>query len=253
MSFVFRMESGRVIAELDNIRQSQLNFAISKAINDVGYGSQEAIRKGMDQDLNMHSQSAKYERNRIMVIKRAKADSLSLVIQVDPKAMNLVRLVNNMEHDGWFPFNGRLYLWTPNSEVFRGRIITTANPLHPKNLEFGYGAGPRPGGVSGEFKGNQRTFAISPKEGKNRDIPQIWQRVGSSAPAAKQKRHKGIKESKNERMKNTRLLYVLLSKRKTPAKLRFYEPVQKTIHETWAEAMHAALELAVIPRAMRGK
>ena len=246
MQLSFKMDCGDLIGSFD-LKKRQIPFAMSKAINDLGKKAQFVVQYGMVTDIKLRREA--YELKRIMISHFATSSECYLVIQIDPKAKNLIRLVKGEDHIEWFPYNGKDYQWIPNSQVFQNKIITTANPLHQFNLAIGFtGIGPRGGAQHNQ--GLQRTFAIDNPGGKPGD-PQIWQRVASGARGSRQSRTRGTllkKKIRNEASTNTRLLYTLVSRQKTPVKLLFYEPIHKTVHLNVADAMRAALEYTVSPR-----
>ena len=250
--FTFKTVNDGLIAEMD-FRMRALPFATSKAINTLGLAAQTEIRAGFQRDVQYHAERLSYELNRIMIPKFATSKELWLVLQIDPKAGNLTRLAEGTDHVGWFPFNGRLLQWIPNQDVFEHKIITVRNPLHPRQLDFGFkGPGPHKSGQAGEFQGPLRTFGL-PRPKRDPESPEIWQRVGkgvkgSRLSSAKGRTKKIRTEGREDSYRNTRCLYVLVSKQKTKLKLKFYEPATKTITDTWEEAVKNALEYAMRPK-----
>ena len=236
-----------------DLKKRQILFALSKAINTVGDTAQKLIRYGMITNPNLHLRRQDYELKRIMITHKATGAECYLVIQVDPKAQNIIRLIKGEFHDRWFPYRGTNYQWIPNSQVFNNRIITVKDPLNPKNLDFGFaGIGPKRVGLPNQ--GAMGTFAIEkPKSGKS-EGPQIWQRTNKPGQSSRKSRARAIKlqrairAAKGQATDNIQLLYTLVSRQKTPAKILFYEPIHKTVHTDMADAMKAALEYTVTPR-----
>jgi hypothetical protein len=224
------VDAGEMARTFDQIKLDQLPFALSKALNDVAGQAQQAVQEGMQRDLNLHRLG--FELMRVKFYKSTKRQ-LVATIEIDPHAGNLLRLVQGLDHLPWVPFNGRLYRWVGSSEVFSEGIVMNDNPLSPHNLHFTQrGKG---------FEGNERTFVLPNAE---KGMPLVFQRVASvNEPRS---RRKGVlKKTKQERYQNTRFLFLLRDITHTPAKLQFYEPITRTVTDSWPEAFDRAMAYAV--------
>ena len=239
----FSLDTGRLIASLD-ISASQVRYAVMLMINDIGKQSQEAVREAMDDTRggSIHLRRATFELRQIYISRFATPRELTLVLEIKPDAKNLVRLAMGEDHDAWWPFNGKLYQWVPNSEVFQNKVISARNPLNQKLLQFSK--------RGNAFTGNQDTFVINHPP-KHPDMPQVWQRVASGSKGSRQSRAKGTinkKKVRSEASKNTRMLYTLVDKQRTPLKLEFYGPVRRTIGANLVETLKRALFAAIQPK-----
>jgi len=234
----FTVDSTALREQMTGLKSGRVQFAVSKALNNVGKQAQKSVRDEMKNSLNLRR--APWELRAIKISKFATAKSLELVIEIDPRAMNLIRLAGGLDNQGWTDFNGKKYKFIPNDEVFGRKIIERSNPLHPNNLKFNkHGR---------NWLGNEDTFVLETPT-KNSSVPQVWQRVGSAATGAHRIRVKGsVKKATDERFGNTRMLYRLVDRTHTPARLKFYDPISHTLSEQWPKAMQDALAYALRPK-----
>lgn len=204
----------------------QVNFAMSKAISNLMKLIQDAIRGDMQSKIKF-TQLA-FELRAIKISQFARKDNLLGVIEIDPKASNLVRLETAQPH---IPINGRKFLPIPNAVVFNGGVVKPSNPLSIAKLSLH----PTPGGG---LKGALGTYTAA----GNGKAPVIIQRVAKTAKGVKAP--KGSKKGL-DKTKGTRRLYTLVKSSKTPQKLNFMVLCNQIVQAHMADEIRKASLYAI--------
>jgi hypothetical protein len=215
--------------------EKQIPFAVSKALNQVANLAQAAEREQVKKAFKLRREQFVLRGVKIKKADRASKTSWSVVIRIEypgiGKFMNLHEPGGERE-----PHHGGK-LWVPNREVFKSKVITRDNALHPKNLKIHKDS-------TGRMVGAERAFMVRTKGGQllvlqreDRGLTKASKRTmgkltldnlgGGQGPSTKAQKYS------LKRTGGTRLLYRLVSKVKVPARLEFVSTVRRTVAEQW--------------------
>jgi hypothetical protein len=246
--FLIKVDTAEVMDRLTGMEQVQLPFAMSLALNRIANAAQAAEQAHLKAKFKLRRPAWNLQGIYISKADRATKSSWRVVVQVQPTRDYLSRMEEGGEKT---PTRGR-WLWKPNAEVFKNKIILRSDPLHPLNLRF------HKQGRSHQFQGNERTFMIAVK-----GLLLVLQRVdrrltkqsarrlgrltldtfrGGQGPSLKRER------VAIERTVGTRLLYTLVSRVRVPRKLEFVNTISRTVQTQWpavfADALGEAMRTA---------
>lgn len=230
--------------------QDQLPYAMSLALNRVAVDGQKAEQERLKRAFHLRRETFVIRGIKIEKTDRASKTSWAVVISI-PVAQDFLSKFE--EGTPKVPRQGK-WLWIPNPDVFRNKIINRGNPLHPKNLHFQK--------AKGQIKGEQRTFMLRVQ---GREGPLVMQRVdrmlkkGASSTmramtldnvrtnegAFRLKERESAKSIHRMDGNGVRLLYKLVAKVKTPVRLEFVSTITNRVIESWPARMDEALREAL--------
>lgn len=212
---ILKVDLSRVNVYLNDLQQNnQIPFTIAKALNNVALSVQKAIQNDMKQHLKLNRE--KWNLQSIKITTWAKKTSHYAEISIQPRATNLIRLTSGEQH---MPINGRTYLAIPNPEVFKNKVITSANKLFIKNLRL------QPASNGGGMIGDNNTY-LTPTQ-----PPLLLQDITIG---------RGKKKTDKKR-----LLYTLIKKSKGVIKIDFFGIAQKIINTSLDAEINSALASAL--------
>lgn len=224
--------------------QEQLPYAMSVALNRVAIDGQKAEQARLRQAFTLRREQFVIRGIKIEKLDRATKTTWRVVISI-PAAQDFLSKFE--EGTPKVPRQGK-WLWIPNSNVFKNKIINRGDPLHPKNLHFHKSKG-------GQLQGDQRTFMIKSKAGKPIVVQRVDQGLKKGSAAIMRAMtldnvHTGMgprmkKQKAISRTGGTRLLYTLVSKVSTPVRLEFVNTITREVMRTWPERMNEAVRQAL--------
>ena len=249
----YSIDARSIQAALQDVEIRQIPYIMKLGMNALGNAAQMKVREGLDARFTIKRKTWNFNAIKIDKQGRASKTLWRVIIQVDPRASYL----DKFEDEGYhIPFGGRNYLWVPNAAVFRKRIISAGDKLHPKNLHMGTVQGPARKGSKGGHAiiGLQRTFMIRTSSG-----PIVLQRLG--AGQGRSFKDSSIKKLTldsfgkkrggklmQDKAKGTQVLYVLKERVKVPLKFEFVQTISKAVREQatpiFREAMGRAMRTA---------
>lgn len=221
----------------------QLPFAISLGLNRLANAGQAAEQAQMRKGFKLRREQFVVRGVKIDKADRATKTSWRVVIQLaypDDRPF-----MDQHEKGGFRTRHGGRFLWQPNQQVFKSRVIAASNPLSPKNLHMKRTP-------AGQVKGEQRTFMVKTASGQRlvlqREDRRLDQRsargiksltldnfAGGMGPRTK-KEKRSIR-----RTGGTRLLYRLVERVRIPADLHFVETIQREVEAKQEAIMNEAL------------
>jgi hypothetical protein len=230
--------------------QDQLPFAISLGLNRLANAGQAAEQAQMRHVFKLRREQFVVRGVKINKVDRATKTSWRVVIQLAyPDSRPFM---DQHEKGGFRTRHGGRFLWQPNQQVFRSKVIAASNPLHPRNLHMHKTD-------KGQIKGDQRTFMVKTASGQRLVLQREDRRLdkrsarglksltldnlaGGQGPNTK-KQKRSIK-----RTGGTRLLYRLVERVRIPADLRFVSTIEREVamkqRAIMQDAMHQALRTA---------
>jgi hypothetical protein len=151
--------------------------------------------------------------------------------------------LNRMEDGGQKnPTKGR-WLWKPNAAVFKEKIISRSNPLHPHNLKF----------TGNNKRGPLRTFMAN-NNGRTGG-PLILQRTGAASTGHDHTDQLRTVEGRfdgqlrrlgqRKRKQGVRMLYQLVARTRVPRKLEFINTLTRSARANFDAEMVKAMTEAV--------
>jgi len=185
-------------------KEDQIQFAVSKSLNDLARSIQSRIRDNMRQSFTLRKTQWVLNRIYISTVDKATKTKWSTVISVNEPYNILAKFEEGGEK---VSVGGHRYLAVPNAKSF-GKA-TPPDELRIKNLNLK--------AIGNEMKGNNETFLI---HSKRTGVPLILQDVWNQ----KGKKRKGI-----NKWTLNRILYTLVPKVRIPAKLNFVATAQSVI------------------------
>ena len=227
--------------------QDQLPFAVSLGLNRLANAGQAAEQAHMRKAFKLRREQFVVRGVKINKVDRATKTSWRVVIQLaypDDRPF-----LDQHEKGGFRTRHGGRFLWQPNQQVFRSKVIAASNPLHPRNLHMHKTD-------KGQIKGDQRTFMVKTASGQRlvlqREDRRLDQRsarglksltldnfAGGMGPSTK-KQKRSIR-----RTGGTRLLYRLVERVRIPADLRFVETIQREVAVKQGVIMQDAMRQAL--------
>ena len=242
-----RIDPRAALGYLSRAEQEQLPFAVSQALNQLANRAQAAEREHIRQAFKLRRESFVLRGVYISKADRATKSSWRVVVQLQyPDARHFL---DQHEEGGQRRRQGGRYLWQPNEEVFKSKVISASNPLAPKNLHVRRTD-------HDQIKGDHGTFMVRAAGGQRL----VLQRVARTLDGRSRRGMKGLtlenfaggmgpntrKQTRSlRRTEGVRLLYRLVSTVKIPARLQFVETVSKTVQGQFAEVARAALTKAM--------
>lgn len=222
----------------------QVPFAVARGLNLTANDAQAAERYVVKRDFHLKREAFILRQIYISKQDRANKTTWRVVIQVAPQFADLPGFE---EGDDRAPRKTK-WLWKPNPEVFKTKIIGKSNPLAVKNLHFHKDP-------SGRMLGDQRTFMVrTKKKGQVLVLQRVDKRLSKRSSklstftldnVAVGMGPKGKKEKALTRTAGVRMLYQLVARSHVPAKLHFVETVTKTAQDVFPARMREALDAAI--------
>jgi len=222
----------------------QLPYAMSLALNRVANDGQKAEQARVKSVFKLRQETFVIRGIKIEKLDRATKNSWSVVISIPATQDFLDKFEMG---DPKTPRVGK-WLWIPNSDVFKNKIINRGNPLHPKNLHFQKSKG-------GQLQGDQRTFMLKTKAGMPLVIQRIDQKLAKGSYSIMKSMtldnvHTGMgprtkKQKAIHRSAGTRLLYRLVSRVPTPVRLAFVDTITNEVMRTWPSRIEDAVSEAL--------
>jgi hypothetical protein len=203
-------------------QEKQINFAVSVAINRIAKMIQEAIRGSAKDKINFRK--LVWNMNAIKISKFSNKNDLLTILQIDPKAANMERLVSGADH---INMNGRKYVPIPNVSVFGKKVITRDNPLSIASLNLQ----PTP---NGSLAGKDRTLLVHANSGTPIIIQEPLLKKNGKA-----------KKMKGQNRTGNRVLYTLVKSIRTPIKLDFFGIAQKIVDQYLMDELTKAVQEAL--------
>lgn len=220
---------------------NQLPFAISLGLNRLANVGQAAEQARMRVAFHLRREQFVVRGVKINKVDRATKTSWRVTISLSyPDGRPFM---DQHEDGGERTRHGGRFLWQPNAEVFKSKVIGASNPLAPKNLHMSKTA-------AGQVKGDQDTFMVKTVSGQRL----VLQRIAKGLARGTRLKsfnldnvHVGIgprtKKSKQlQRGAGTRLLYRLVDRVRIPADLEFVQTISREV---------AAQQVAVMDEAVR--
>lgn len=227
--------------------QDQLPFAISLGLNRLANAGQAAEQAHMRKAFKLRREQFVVRGVKINKADRATKTSWRVVIQLaypDDRPF-----MDQHEKGGFRTRHGGRFLWQPNQQVFRSKVIAASNPLSPKNLHMQRTP-------AGQIKGDQRTFMVKTANGQRLVLQRQDRKLdgrsvrglksltldnfaGGMGPRTK-KEKRSIR-----RTGGTRLLYRLVERVRIPADLRFVDTIQREVAAKQGVVMQEALMQAL--------
>lgn len=227
--------------------QGQLPYAISLGLNRLANIGQKAEQDQMKRSFKLRRETFVLRGVKINKADRASKTSWRVTIQLSYPDNR--PFMDQHEQGGFRTRRGGRFLWQPNSEVFKSKVISASNPLAPKNLHMTRTPG-------GQIKGDQRTFMVKTASGQRLVLQREDRRLdkrsarglksltldnfaGGMGPRTK-KEKRSIR-----RTGGTRLLYRLVERVRIPADLRFVETISREVAAQQAAVMNEAVREAL--------
>lgn len=236
------------LSTIDVVKDKQVPFAVALALNWTGNDAQAAERYRLKENFILRRQAFNLQGIYISKQDRATKSSWRVVIQVQADRDYLDRFEAGGYH---LPEHGR-WIWKPNPQVFRNRIIPAGDPLSPKGLKFQK--------VGRAMEGNERTFMVK----SNKGLPLVLQRQDATldkrsrrtvgkltldnfkAGIGPQTRAQSRKEKYSlHRTAGVRLLYQLVERVSVPIKLEFVDTVGTTARNVFPGRLQEAMRQAM--------
>jgi len=208
-------------------------YAIASGLNQLANKAQAAERAHMAKAFNLRREQFNLRAIYISKADRADATTWRVVIQV--------KLPGNrhhlQDHEGGqvrVPHGGK-FLWQPNQDVFKSKIIGSGNSLAPKNLNLRRGKG-------GTLQGDHRTFLIK-TNGQRFILQRQGRRQGGTVRGRDEAGRYTIRKRRRNSKGNgqTRLLYRLVQRVKLPARLAFVTTITRTVQDQWGATIGQAV------------
>ena len=243
--FRVKVDTAQVIDRLTGFQQVQLPYAMSLGLNRLANAAQAAEREHLKARFKLRRAQWNLQGIYISKADRATKSTWRVIVQVQPTRDYLSRMEEGGEK---VPTRGR-WLWKPNAEVFKNKIIMRSDPLHPLNLRF------KKQGKSHQFQGNERTFMI-----QVRGLLLVLQRVDRRLTKQSTRRlgrltldtfrgGQGPAQRKEkvsiERTAGTRRLYTLVHRVRVPKKLEFINTISRTVQTQWPTVFTDAMDEAM--------
>jgi hypothetical protein len=239
----FRVDPSAALGLMTLVETRQLPYAVSLALNRTANLGQKAEQAHIKGSFRLRREKFIMRGIKIEKADRATRSSWRVVIQVAAPQDFLNRAEKGDPH---LPFKGR-HLWMPNAAVFADRIVSRKNPLHPSNIKF-----------NARKQAANGVFMVKNANGTN----VVLQRVGKGARGVAQAIARGglkgarVRDAATGRLASggavngirrggVRLLYVLVSRTRTPARLEFVHTITNTVSSHWASTMTEAMAEAV--------
>lgn len=231
--------------------QDQLPFAISLGLNRLANAGQAAEQAHMRKAFKLRREQFVVRGVKINKADRATKTSWRVVIQLaypDDRPF-----MDQHEKGGFRTRHGGRFLWQPNQQVFRSKVIAASNPLSPKNLHMQRTP-------AGQIKGDQRTFMVKTANGQRLVMQRVDRTIRKGTDLSKftlenvANTHGGNalqpdkKHRKARRLhlnNGTRLLYRLVERVHIPADLRFVDTIQREVAAKQGVVMQEALMQAL--------
>lgn len=228
-------------------QDQQAPFAVSRALNRIANAGQSAEQAHMRESFHLRRESFVIRGVKIDKADRATKSSWRVVIQLAYPDQR--HFMDEHEQGGERQRFGGGRLWKPNPEVFKSKIIGRSNPLHPSMLHLHKDA-------KGRIIGDQRTFLIKTKGNGKMLVLQRQDRGldGRTKRGLKtltlDNIHVGMgprmkREREFRRTNGTRLLYMLVSRVRIPAKLEFVTTISKVVNEQLEPMLRQSFDEAV--------
>ena len=218
--------------------EKQIPFAVTLGLNRLANIGQKAEQDHMRQAFKLRRETFVVRGVKINKADRATKATWRVTIQLAyPDARPFM---DQHEQGGERTRHGGRYLWQPNQQVFKSKVISASNPLAPKNLHMGRTP-------AGQIKGEQRTFMVKTTNGERL----VLQRErGKQKELAGGKAHgkKGLGKVRKRNTKGraqTRVLYRLVSRVRIPADLRFVNTITAAVESQMDQAMGQAVRDAL--------
>ena len=200
----------------------QLPHAMRLGLNRLANLGQKAEQAQMRKGFHLRREPFVIRGIKILKADRATKTSWSVLIQLAyPDNRHFMDL---HESGGSRVRHGGRYLWQPNQEVFKSKVISAANALHPSNLHMHRTPG-------GQIKGDNGTFMVKTLSGWRGVIQRIT---------------KGKKGKAQKKTTNTRTLYRLVARVRIPADLKFVQTISREVNAQQARVMDQALREAMM-------
>ena len=223
----------------------QLPYAMSLGLNRLANVGQKAEQAQMRRGFKLRREQFVVRGVKIAKTDRATKTSWRVTIELTyPDGRPFMDL---HEQGGMRTRHGGRFLWQPNNEVFKSRVIAASNPLAPKNLHMGRTPG-------GKVKGDQRTFMVRTSNNQRLVVQRIGKDMvhpGFTASSIKGLSLKNFGNGKRGALKQartkaaTRLLYRLVERVRIPADLRFVDTIGREVAAQQAEIMSQAVRDAL--------
>ena len=227
--------------------QEQLPFAVSLGLNRIANAGQAAEQAQIRRAFKLRREQFVVRGVKIEKADRATKTSWRVVIQLaypDNRPF-----MDQHEKGGFRTRHGGRFLWQPNQQVFRSKIIAASNPLHPKNLHMHKTD-------KGQIKGDQRTFMVKTASGQRlvlqREDRRLDKRSARGLKSLNLDNYAGgmgprrKKETRSiRRTGGTRLLYRLVERVRIPADLRFVDTIQREVAAKQGVIMQDAMRQAL--------
>lgn len=247
--FQINVDARTVLANLSDVQENQLPFAVSLALNRVANDAQAAERQKIRGRFHLRHETFVLNTIKIAKTDRATKSSWFVVISIPVDRNELAKF----EEGGFKTATKGKWVWEPNKDVFGDVPIQSGNSLAVKNLHFARTPG-------GEMQGNERTFMIHGKKG-----PLILQRTDKSTKGVAQRINSGFKHGTKgreagsgrftlgeklkgraaQRKGGTRILYTLVQRVSLPIHLEFVDTISRTAYAQWLPRMTEAMDQAL--------
>jgi len=220
--------------------QGQLPYAISLGLNRLANVGQKAEQGQMQHAF--HLRREQFVLRGVKINKTDRATKTSWRVTITLEYPDGRPFMDQHEEGGDRTRHGGRFLWQPNQDVFKSKVISANNPLAPKNLHMARTA-------AGQVKGEQETFMVRTAAGQRL----VLQRVARGL--AKGTRLKSFtldnlavgmgprtkKQKQLRRKDGTRVLYRLVERVRIPADLRFVDTIGQAVSASQSAVFNQAV------------
>jgi len=243
MSLVISVNTEGVMVMLARAAE-QLPFAMQIGLNRLANAGQKAEQSQMKRGFKLRREQFVVRGVKINKVDRATKTSWRVTINLEyPDARPFM---DQHEQGGARTRRGGRFLWQPNQEVFKSKVIGAANPLSPKNLHMTKTPG-------GQIKGDQETFMVKTTSGQRLVLQRIAKGLAKGTRLKSfnlDNVHVGMgprtkKGKQLQRGAGTRLLYRLVDRVRIPADLKFVQTITQEVAMQQAAIMDQAVRDAL--------
>lgn len=244
MSIEIRVNTSGVMVMLAQAHD-QLPYAISLGLNRLANIGQRAEQNQMRRGFKLRRETFVVRGVKIAKTDRASKTSWRVTIQLSYPDNR--PFMDQHEQGGMRTRKGGRFLWQPNAEVFKSKVISASNPLSPKNLHMQRTPG-------GQIKGDSNTFMVKTSSGQRLVVQRIGKdqaHPGFTASSIKGLSLNNFGKNKRGALKQarakaaTRLLYRLVERVRIPADLRFVDTISREVAAQQAVVMEQAVAEAL--------
>lgn len=237
-----RVDPSGGLGIVTDTKERQIPYAMQLALNWTANDAQDAEQYRLKSGFKLQREAFNLRGIYIDNKDRATKKDWSVTIQVQASRDYL----DKMEDGGYkLPTHGR-WIWKPNPDVFKGKVIPAK--LRPSALNFQ--------SVGKNLIGDQRTFMVKAKNNQNLVLQRVDAGLAKGSKRIMGKitldNFKGGMGPRTKREKytlsrtaGTRMLYQLVDRVSVPMKLEFVDTVTQTVTAVWPARFQEAMDKAM--------